>query len=178
MEWVVEKLDGLHKVHQNTPQESCKPMGVKALVKAFSDIYHYKGINKEAKNYMNTCQTCAENKSLPSTHLALPIPIRNFHPFERIQFDLVDIATMKRKHLLNNSWGYRYINVIKDCFSKFCWLYPLQKKEVPLIYNAANFLFQIEGFPFIFQSDNGKVEYRQFWLTLRSVFHSPSTETY
>ena len=73
-----------------------------------------------------------------------------------MQFDLVDIGTKAREHLRNNAWGYRYILVIKDCFSKFCWLFPLQKKEAPLIYNAASFLFQIEGYPIIFQSDNGK----------------------
>lgn len=156
LEWVPKQLDELHKVNVNLPTESCKPSGVKALVKNFNDIYSFKGINSEVKKYLKNCATCALNKSFLPSHPPPPIPIRSFHPFHRVQFDLVDIATNARKHLRNNKWGYRYILVIKDCFSKFCWLFPLQKKEAPLIHNAACFLFQIEGFPTIFQSDNGK----------------------
>ena len=33
LEWVSDKLDKLHKVNENTSAESCKPTGVKALVK-------------------------------------------------------------------------------------------------------------------------------------------------
>lgn len=155
-EWVFGKLDELHKVNLNTEMESCKPSGVKSLVKNFTEVYSFKGINNEVKKYLKNCTTCALNKSFLPTHPPPPIPIRSYHPFHRVQFDLVDIGTKAREHLRNNAWGYRYILVIKDCFSKFCWLFPLQKKEAPLIYNAASFLFQIEGYPIIFQSDNGK----------------------
>ena len=156
LEWIDIKLDQMHKVNQNTPSESCKPMGVKALFKAFNEMYFFKGIYNVVTKYLANCKTCAQNKPISSTNPPPPVPIRSFRPFERVQFDLIDIATNSRIHLRANPWGYRYILVIKDCFSKFCWLYPLQKKEAPLVYNAASFLFQMEGYPLIFQSDNGK----------------------
>ena len=39
LEWVPKQLDELHKVNLNLPTESCKPSGVKALVKNFTDIF-------------------------------------------------------------------------------------------------------------------------------------------
>jgi len=55
-----------------------------------------------------------------------------------------------------NKLGYRNILTIKCCFSKYAWLFPLGRKEITEVYNATKFLFEKEGFPEIFQSDNGK----------------------
>ena len=55
-----------------------------------------------------------------------------------------------------NHWRFAYILTIKCCFSKFAWLFPLRRKEIEGVYKALKFLFEKEGFPEIFQSDNGK----------------------
>ena len=85
-----------------------------------------------------------------------PIPIRSYYPNDRVQFDLVDIVGKSRTYMLNNPWHFRYVLVMKDCFSKYCWLFPLTKKDADKIYYTASFVFQHEGYPDIFQSDNGK----------------------
>ena len=56
----------------------------------------------------------------------------------------------------NNPWGFRYILSIKCCFSKFCWLFPLQYKTAQMVYRVIKFLFDLEGALDILQSDNGK----------------------
>ena len=56
----------------------------------------------------------------------------------------------------DNPWGFRYILSIKCCFSKFCLLFPLQRKTAPMVYRVIKFLFDVEGAPDILQSDNGK----------------------
>ena len=156
LEIVEEKLNVIHKFSIEGQVASCHPTSVKALVKTFNVNYHFKGINAEAKKYLSVCRTCAKNKLLPMTNLPPQIPIRSYLPNERIQFDLVDIAGKTRTYTLNNSWHFRYVLVLKDCFSKYCWLFPLVKKDAEKIYYAANFVFQHEGYPEIFQSDNGK----------------------
>ena len=158
-EMIVEKFDEIHRFRTNINGkvlQSCHPMSIKKLVKTFNEKYHYKGINEEAKNYIQQCDTCAENKQLPVTLPPPPVPIRSFEPLERVQFDLIDMAGHRSKHMLDNEWEFRYILSIKDCFSKYCWLFPLSKKKPELIYYAANFVFEKEGYPRIFQSDNGK----------------------
>ena len=86
-----------------------------------------------------------------------PIPIRSYYPNERVQFHLVDIVGKSRTYMLKNAWHVRDVLVMKDCFSKYCCLFPLTKKETEKIYYAASFVFQHEGYPDIFQSDNRKV---------------------
>eukprot|EP00795_Rhopilema_esculentum_P013871 gene13871-4820_t len=65
-------------------------------------------------------------------------------------------AKKKRLLMADNKWGFRYILSIKCCFSKFCWLFPLQHKTAVSVYKVAKFLFDVEGPPKVVQSDNGK----------------------
>ena len=45
---------------------------------------------------------------------------------------------------------------VKDTFSKYAWLFPLTDQEAIPIFQILRFLCEKEGFPEIFQSDNGK----------------------
>ena len=51
LEMVEDKLDSFHKFSVDGIIESCHPMSIKALVKAFSNIYHFKGINAVVKRF-------------------------------------------------------------------------------------------------------------------------------
>lgn len=92
---------------------------------------------------------------MPATVLPPPKPIRTYRPHSRLQIDLIDMAPRKRSFTLNNKWNFRYIVSVKSCFSKFCWLFPIQNKSADKIYAVLYVLFQKEGCPDILQSDNG-----------------------
>ena len=154
-----EEVDGLlkqyHHVEFNGIQ-SCQPCSENKLTKMFNDKYYFLGLQKMVKRFLKNCQTCKLNNTLPQTSLAPPLPIRTFYPHERLQFDLIYIASKKKKYLKNNPWGFQYILSIKDTFSKYCWLFPLKIRDAPSVLHPLQFLCEKEGFPEIFQSDNGK----------------------
>ena len=155
-----EYLDSiLEDIHYTTVNgvKSCVPGGVNALSKAFNAKFYFMGVFKKIGSFLKACKSCRVNTSLPMTQAPPPKPIRSFRPHERIQYDLVDLASKKKRSFMKvNPWGFRYILSIKCCFSKFCWLFPLQTKSAPSIHKVMQFLFDVEGAPDILQSDNGK----------------------
>ena len=63
----------------------------------------------------------------------------------------------KLSFMTNNRGQYRYILVIKDCFSKFCWLKPTKTKSASEVHTILhNFFCYHEGPPKCLQTDNGK----------------------
>ncbi len=80
---------------------------------------------------------------------------RPYRPHSRLQIDLIDMAPRKRPFLTSNRLNFRYIVSVKCCFSKFCWLIPIQTKNADDIYSVLYILFQRESCPDILQSDNG-----------------------
>ena len=156
LENVTDVLTDLHCTKTIDGSSSCVPGGINALSKTFNRKFFFKGVFKEIRSFLKDCESCRVNTTLPSTQLAPPQPIRSFHPHERIQYDLIDMAPRRRSYMKDNPWGFRYILSIKCCFSKFCWLFPLQRKTAPMVYRVIKFLFDVEGAPDILQSDNGK----------------------
>ena len=154
-EKVHDILKSLHFVEINGI-ESCHPSSQNKLTKKFNDTYYFRGITDIAKTFLKKCKTCKVSNPLPMTIPAPPIPIRTFWPHQRIQADLIYIASKKRQYLANNKWKFKYILTVKCTFSKFVWLYPLQNRDAESVFKALCFLFEKEGFPEIFQSDNGK----------------------
>ena len=96
--------------------KSCQPCSQNKLTKMFNDKYYFLGLQKMVKRFLKNCPTCKLNNTLPQTLPAPPIPIRTFYPYERLQFDLIVMASKKRKYLKNNPWGFQYILSIKDTF--------------------------------------------------------------
>ena len=45
---------------------------------------------------------------------------------------------------------------MKDHFSRYCWLRPLNDKTMEEVTNAVREVFLVFGYPRIFQTDNGK----------------------
>jgi Transposase and inactivated derivatives, IS30 family len=118
----------------------------------FNDKYYFFGLQKVVNQF---CQTCKQNNSLPQTIPPPPITIRTFYPYERLQFDLIYISSKKRKYLKENRWGFQYVLSVKCTFSKYIWLFPLKERDSSSIYQLLRFICEKEGFPEIFQSDNG-----------------------
>ena len=62
----------------------------------------------------------------------------------------------KRSFMTKNRGQYRYILVIKDCFSKFYWLIPAKTKSASEVHSILhNFFFYDEEPPKYLQTDNG-----------------------
>ena len=151
---VLSVLKTLHNVDVGGI-EGCHPTGRDKLIELFNAEHYFLGIRKQVETFLQSCPTCKSTVALSHVK-APPIPIRTFFPYQRLQFDLIQMASKTKKHMALNHWRFAYISTIKCCFSKFAWLFPLRKKEIEGVYKALKFLFEKEGFPEIFQSDNGK----------------------
>ena len=152
---VVPALDKLHTTVGIDDKRTCHPIGISRLTSLFNEKYSFKGNTVIIRNYINNCPTCRVNNPLPATVPPPPKPIRTYRPHSRLQIDLIDMASRKRQFMSNNRWNFRYIVSVKCCFSKFCWLFPIQNKNADDIYAVLYVLFQKEGCPDILQSDNG-----------------------
>ena len=129
---------------------------MKSLVRQFGLRFHFNGIKQLAKDFLKSCLACQLHTSFPTISPS-PRPIGSYGPFERIQADIVDMAPGKKQSFMTNNRGqYRYILVIKDCFSKFCWLIPTQTKSAEeMDYILHNFFCYDEGPPKLLWTDKG-----------------------
>lgn len=148
-------LDILRGIHCSS-DGGCKVVGLNSLVKQFSLGFSCNGIKQLAKEFLKSCPDCQLHTPFP-TISPPPRPIRSYGPFERLQADMIDMAPgKKRSFMANNRGQYRYILVIKDCFSKFCWLFPTKTKSADEIRSIMhNFFYFDEGAPKYLQTDNG-----------------------
>jgi hypothetical protein len=89
---------------------------------------------------------------ISSKHKVIPKvvqPLVTSRPMEHLQADLVDMGAFSQMNAM------RYILVMVDLFSKFLWARPLKEKNAIEVRNAIMDIFWNEGFPTIFQTDNG-----------------------
>jgi hypothetical protein len=87
-----------------------------------------------------------------SKHKVIPKvvqPLVTSRPMEHMQADLVDMGAFQSQNT------FRYILVMVDLFSKFLWARPLKGKDGPEVESAIMDVLWNEGFPTIFQTDNG-----------------------
>ena len=150
-------LDILRNIHRWSSEGGCQVVGVNSFVKQFSLEFFCNGIKALAKEFLKSCPDCQLHKPFP-TVAPPPRPIRAFGPFERLQADIIDMAPGKKQSFMTNNRGhYRYILVIKDYFSKFCWLFPTKTKSANEVHSIMhNFFYYDEGAPKYLQTDNGK----------------------
>ncbi|XP_066925115.1 uncharacterized protein [Clytia hemisphaerica] len=156
----IEKVPAvLRSIHNNIDVagrlQSCNSGGQAKLLKAFNKNYHFYGIRKCVEEFLSSCPTCQATMQLPQMK-APPIPIRTHFPHQRLQMDLIQMASKKKQHMILNPWRFSYILSVKCCFSKYGWLFPLRNKKIDGVYLAVKFLCEKEGFPEYMQSDNGK----------------------
>uniref|UniRef100_A0A7M5WXG2 Integrase catalytic domain-containing protein n=2 Tax=Clytia hemisphaerica TaxID=252671 RepID=A0A7M5WXG2_9CNID len=148
-------LRRLHNINVGGRIQGCRPTGRDKLIKDFNNEHYFHGIRKCVIEFLKNCSTCQKTVSLPHIK-APPIPIRTYFPHQRLQMDLIQMASKRKAHMILNPWRFSYILSVKCCFSKYGWLFPLRNKKISGVYLAMKFLCEKEGFPEIMQSDNGK----------------------
>ena len=106
----------------------CNPGGINSLDKSFSFTYYYRGIRAIVKSVLDHCNgTCKLSKSLETLPPA-PLANHTVQVMEEVQRDLIIITSKKRcRHRTDHD--FKYILCVKDCFSRYCWLTPLESKE-------------------------------------------------
>ena len=134
---------------------SCEKSGRDTLIQKFNSEYHFRGIKQYVVQFLNNCENCRKTMKLPNIKPP-PIPIRSYYPHQRIQIDLIQMASKKKQHMVLNPWRFSYILSVKDCFSKYAWLFPLRNKKIDGVYLAMKFVCEKDGFPEFLQNDNGK----------------------
>ena len=101
------------------------------------------------------CHICnLSNDSKRKKHKGPGVSIKSKSFRERIQVDLIDYQTDPREN--HNGVKMRWLMTVKDHFTKFMWLRPLQRKQGILVASELRILFHEIGFPLIFHSDNGR----------------------
>ena len=142
-------------LHKDVSSNTCKPGGINALVGQFTMTYYYKGIRAIVENVLKECNgTCKLSKHI-NTVPPPPKAMRTTNVMEVIQCDLIYIMCGKglpssEKH------DFKYILSVKDCFSKFCWLFPLKSKEALPVTQCLKTIFNQYGPPKYLHTDNGK----------------------
>ena len=90
---------------------------------------------------------------ISSKHKVIPKvvqPLVTSRPMEHFQADLVDMGAFK-----NQNPTHRYILVMVDLFSKYVWARALKTKDAGEVKASIMDILWNEGFPTIFQTDNG-----------------------
>ena len=147
----IEIVENIHR----PGGKGCRPERQKLVRKTFMDKYSISGItqivNLVLASYTGTCN---ETIRLSVQHPP-PTPIRTSAVMERIQIDITKVYGLSSPFLESAAHPYRMILVIKDCFSKFCWLTPIKNKEASTVTSVLTGVFRTYGCPQILQSDNG-----------------------
>ena len=116
----------------------CNPGGINMLEKFFSSTYYFsRGIRAVVKSVLDQCDgTCKLSKTLETMP---PAPRAN----RTMQCDLITISSKKGVPQCRDH-EFKYILSVKECFSKYCWLTPLESKEALPISQK---YFKIMGHP-------------------------------
>lgn len=115
----------------------------------------YYGISREEVKFLiKQCEVClkkANNRSRgPLT------PILSTELFERVQIDLIDFRHQPDAPYGSTGPKYHWVMHIKDHFSKFTQLYPLQSKASAEVAMRMSEWIGAFGVPTIVQADNGR----------------------
>ena len=128
------------------------PGGINMLEKSFSSTYFYRGIRAIVKSVLDQCNgTCKLSKSLETMPPA-PRANRTMQVMEEVQCDLVTITSKKGISQCTDH-DFKYILCVKDCFSKYCWLTPLESKEALPISRVLGKIFHKHGAPTLLHSE-------------------------
>ena len=139
-----KKAKELVKSMHERSEGICNPGGINTLENSFSSIYYCRGIRQIVKSILNQCNgTCKLSKTLETMPPA-PIANRTMDVMEELQCDLITITSKKGVPLCSDH-NYKYILTVKDCFSKYCWLSPLQSKQAAPIAGVLGKIFLEHG---------------------------------
>ena len=141
-----QKYRKIESVH-NT---QCGHMGVRSTVQRLRlQGERWKGMINDVDLFIKQCPTC--QKMSTRTPKSNPIPYSNSSskPWERLQIDTLTISTE------GDNYGYKYILVIIDCFTRWTELYPLKTLEASEAAENVYHYFNTYGTPATLQSDQG-----------------------
>ena len=106
-------------------------------------------LSTEIKEFIRRCERCQFVEPLVTR-----MPLRNIistGKMQRIQADTIDL-TLYAEH--NN--GKKYVCNIIDCYSKYAWAFPVERRSGEVYEDIFRTLFRLEGAPAILQTDNGR----------------------
>ena len=75
---------------------------------------------------------------------------------ERVQIEVIEIYGRNSPFYSTATHKFRLVMSVIDCFSKHCWLVPLETKQALSVAETLCSLFRQFGCPHLLQSDNGK----------------------
>ena len=134
---------------------ACTAMGARKLEKTFSATYFVNDVRRLVQETLDKCTgRCKVMKTL-SVSAPPPKPVHTSYIMERVQMDLLQIYGPKSPFSSESGHNYRLILSVMDCFSKYCWLVPLQTKQTVEVANGLCAIFKQFGCPHILHSDNG-----------------------
>lgn len=146
--------------------------GISRTVALINRRFWWLSIQKDVKEYVLACPTCARNKAshLPLSGLLQPLPTPT-RPWSHIAIDFVTGLPASR--------GMTTILTIIDRFSKACHLIPLRK--LPSAFQTAQLLvkhvFRLHGIPQEILSDRGPQFSSQVWRHFCSALGAKSSLT-
>ncbi|CAF1268580.1 unnamed protein product [Rotaria magnacalcarata] len=97
--------------------------------------------------FIKLCDSCSNRQIFPKFPASKPIVSIGY--LTRIQIDLIDMRCRP-------DGSFKWILHVKDHFTKFSWVYPLESKEAEPVAEKLLNQFYSFGPPRILQSDNGK----------------------
>ena len=81
--------------------------------------------------------------------------IKSYRPLFPMQHWQIDLIEMSEQSIVEANQFYRFLVVIIDIFSKFVYIYPIQKKEPQFVASILNRIFLNGDIPKIIQHDDG-----------------------
>jgi len=145
----------LNEYHDNTIGGHS---GVAKIVERICYNFYWPNMQKEIKNYVQSCIVCQKAKSenkLP-TGLLQPLPI----PSQVWEAICIDFITA-----LPPSHDYSVIMVVIDCLSKFAHFIPIKEDFISKTVAEAfvQNIVKLHGFPKTIVLDRDKVFINRFW---------------
>ncbi|CAC5391772.1 unnamed protein product [Mytilus coruscus] len=146
-----EKFRIISECHINSGSH----LGVDKTVVKIQERYYWKGIIKDVKSFIKTCEQCqTSNKKQKTTKPEMtPIPVPP-STSKKIAIDLIGPYNDKTGKPLSDA-GYKYVLTVIDFFSNYTEAFPLYTKNASEIAENLYTLFCRHGVPLEMISDNG-----------------------
>ena len=106
------------------------------------------------KLYLEDCYVCHEKQPSIPARKGAKKPIISSHFRDRIQVDLIDMRTMRKRDVYGNM--QRWIMTVKDHSTGLVYLAALPRKKAEYVAAELEKFFGFCGFPHILHTDNGK----------------------
>lgn len=124
-------------------------MGMRKTLARLKELYYWKNMKKEIKNYIHSCADCQKNKITRRIKMPMVITSTSKKPGERWAMDIVGPLDI-------SSEGYRYVLTCQDDLTRYFLAIPLKDQESDTIARAFTEHVVLKfGCPETVLSDNG-----------------------